>query len=78
MAHGTINLAWKINAFLRQLRFSDIDAFPGTDGEISIGAVSGEHYIEIIVGPDENIAIAYDFQGKQESYIPPFDIHRQS
>jgi hypothetical protein len=70
MAYSTINLAWRINTFLRQLGFSDIDAFPGADGEISIGVISGEHYVEIIVEPDETMAIAYDFQGKQESYIP--------
>lgn len=56
--------------FLRSLRLFDIDAFPGGSGEILLGIQHDEHYIEVIIEPDNTISLAHDFRGKQEAYRP--------
>lgn len=70
IARKTINLAVLFVSFLRQLGFSDIDAFPGTGGEISLGVIHGDHYLEIVVEIDQTISIGYDLKRSQEAYFP--------
>jgi hypothetical protein len=56
-------------SFLEFLGFSNLDASPGSDGEISVAGSFGDHYLEIIVeADDKSISIAYDFEGKQKFY----------
>jgi hypothetical protein len=59
-------LMW--NTLFRLLGFLQTDASPGSDGEISITASYGDHYIEAIIEPDNTISVAYDFQRKQVFY----------
>jgi hypothetical protein len=61
-----IALAW--NEFLQINGMLDTDAFAGGAGEIVIAAGLGDHYLEVIVEPDNSISVAYDFKGKQVFY----------
>lgn len=60
--------AWK-NLLVAQFVW-DIDAFAGGDGEILIAASCGDHYVEVIIEPDNTISMGYDFKGKQIFYRP--------
>jgi hypothetical protein len=53
---------------LRAQGFLDTDAFPGGDGEVVVSASLGDHYVEVIVEPDNTTSVAYDFQRKQIFY----------
>lgn len=73
----TVALAW--NNFLRSRGFLETDASPGGDGEIAIGGRLGEHYVEIIIEPDNTISVAYDRNRKQIFYKlrqPPWEAQR--
>lgn len=59
-------LAW--TRYLRSRGFFQIDASPGTDGEVSVGGKLGNHYVEIILEPDDTISVAYDRNRKQIFY----------
>jgi hypothetical protein len=61
-------IAW--NQVLRSQGLMDTDAFPGADGEIVVATGIGEHYLELIVEPDDSISVGYDFRGKQTAYRP--------
>jgi hypothetical protein len=61
-------IAW--NRVLQSQGLVETDAFPGADGEIVVAAGIGEHYLEVIVEPDDTISVAYDFRGKQAAYRP--------
>jgi hypothetical protein len=61
-------IAW--NEYLEGQGFYDAEAFAGPDRELLIGAALGEHYVEVIIEPDDRISIGYDFQGKQVFYRP--------
>ncbi len=70
-------LAW--NNFLRARGFLETDASPGTDGEVAIGGRLGEHYVEVIIEPDNTISVAYDRNRKQIFYKlrqPPWQAQR--
>jgi hypothetical protein len=59
-------LIWE--QFLRAQGFFDNDAFPGGNGEVVISATLGDHYIEVIIEPNNTTSVAYDFQRKQIFY----------
>src|ERR1017187_3275031 len=67
---GTRELASVWNYFLQSLGFLDTDAFPGSDGEIIVGAGYGDDYFEVIIEPDNTISVGYDFKNKQVLYKP--------
>jgi hypothetical protein len=57
------------NRLLDIFGFSNMDASPGADGEISIAGSCGDHYLEVIVEADDvSASVAYDFKGKQQFY----------
>jgi hypothetical protein len=64
----TLRIALTWNERLYNLGFWDTNASPGTDGEVAIGAGWENHYIEVIIEPDDTISVAYDFANKQVFY----------
>jgi len=59
-------LAW--NNRLYQLGFPKTNASAGSGGQIAVAAGRHDHYVEIIVEPDDTISIAYDLRRKQVLY----------
>jgi hypothetical protein len=42
------------------MRFTDIDAFPGHDGEILVSAIRGDFCFEVTVEPDLTLTVAFE------------------
>jgi hypothetical protein len=64
----TIIAALEWNLILVVHGFSNINAFPGSGGEIVVASSNGDHYIEVIVEADETVSLAYDFKRRQVFY----------
>ena len=60
--------AW--NVLLRDVGFTDTDAFPGGANEVVVAGSCGDHYVEVIVEPGGLISVAYDYKRKQAFYKP--------
>jgi hypothetical protein len=65
---GTLRKARAWNTLLKEVGFSETDAFPGGGYEVVVAGSIGEHYVEIIVEPSDRISIAYDHKGRQQFY----------
>jgi hypothetical protein len=66
----TRDAALEWNNLLKFHGFGDTDAFAGGSREIVIALTSGDHYLEVIVEPDDSVSVAYDYQRKQMFYRP--------
>ena len=68
IAQPIISAALILSKLLKFLGFSNFDASPGTDGEISIAGSAGEHYLEIIINSDHTLSVAHDLDRRQQFY----------
>jgi hypothetical protein len=57
-------------AELFSLKGLDINAGPGTDGEVAVSGKLGDSRIEIVIEPDDTITVIFDFKGTRVSYEP--------
>jgi len=64
----TVQKALEWNQHFYQFGFLRTNAAPGGGGQIAVATGWGDHYIEIIVNPDDTVSVAHDFKRKQELY----------
>jgi hypothetical protein len=64
-------IALRLNALSRYMGVLTTDAFPGVDGEILLTCYVREHYLEVLVRPDEAVSIIHEIADEVVTEVPP-------